>query len=124
MSKLKQYEIDALVSIIRRQVTEETKAKNKAKFSKAQEEMQTIVDEMDELEKKMDELRELKNKKGNALAKKLGKGVHWNNFTDDFSAVENVNYLIDVRNEIIVNQIDASADMQEFVKKLVEKYSK
>ena len=30
MSKLKQYEIDALVSIIRRQVTEETKAKNKA----------------------------------------------------------------------------------------------
>jgi len=71
MSKLKQYEIDALVSIIRRQVTEETKAKNKAKFSKAQEEMQTIV----------------------------------------------------VRNEIIVNQIDASADMQEFVKKLVKKYS-
>jgi len=104
MSKLKQYEIDALVSIIRRQVTEETKAKNKAKFSRAQEEMQTIVDEMDELEKKMDELRELKDKKGKALA-------------------ENVNYLIDVRNEIIVNQIDASADMQEFVKKLVKKYS-
>jgi len=124
MGKLKQYEIDALVSIIRRQVEEETKAKNEAKFSKAQEEMQKMVDEMDELEKKMDELRELKNKKGNALAKKLGKGVHWNNFTDEFSAVLNLTYLTDVRNEIIISQIDASADMQEFVKKMVEKYSK
>ena len=122
MGKLKQYEIDALVSMIGRQIKEETEAKNQVKFSKAKEEMQKMVDEMDELEKKMDELRGLKHKKGVELAKKLGKNVLWNNFIDEFSVIEKSNWL-EIRNEVIINQIDASADMQEFVKKLVKKYS-
>jgi hypothetical protein len=123
MGKLKQYEIDAIVSIIRNQIDEITEAKTEARFGKANAEMGKLEAEIDEMEKKVNELRKAKDKRGNEWAEKLGKDVHYNNWGNEFTTMERGDW-IRIRNEVIINQLDLTSDVDTFIKKIVEKYSK
>jgi FtsZ-binding cell division protein ZapB len=123
MGKLKQYEIDAIVSLIQRQISEITEAKNEIRFSKANAEMKKLEAEIDELEKKAYTLKEARDKRGRELAGKLGKDVKYNDWGNEFIVIEKSDYS-DIRDEVIINQLDLTSDVDTFIKKIIEKYSK
>ena len=123
MGKLKQYEIDAVVGTIIKQIKANTDGRNKTKFAKAKEEMAKLVVEVEAMEDKLEKLKKEKEIKGNQLASKLGEGVTWNNWMDEFSFYESTDF-ISIRNEVIINQLDVSSDVDVFIEKIVEKYSK
>ena len=123
MGKLKQYEIDAVVGTIIKQIESNADSKNKTKFAKAKEEMAKLVVEVEAMEDKLEKLKKEKEIKGNQLASKLGEGVTWNNWMDEFSFYESTDF-ISIRNEVIINQLDVSSDVDVFIEKIVEKYSK
>ena len=123
MGKLKQYEIDAVVGTIIKQIKANADGRNKTKFAKAKEEMAKLVVEVEAMEDKLEKLKKEKEIKGNQLASKLGEGVTWNNWMDEFSFYESTDS-ISIRNEVIINQLDVSSDVDVFIEKIVEKYSK
>ena len=123
MGKLKQYEIDAIVSIIRNQIDEITEAKTEARFGEANAEMQKLGDEIDEMEKKVDALRKAKDRRGEEWAKKLGKDVYYNSWGNEFTTTEKGSW-DGIRNEVIISQLDLTSDVDTFIKKIVDKYSK
>jgi len=123
MGKLKQYEIDAIVSIIRNQIDEITEAKTEARFGKANAEMKKLEDEIDELDAKINALRKAKDRRGEEWAKKLGKDVHYNSWGNEFTTIEKGSW-DSIRNEVIINQLDLTSDVDTFIKKIVDKYSK
>jgi hypothetical protein len=123
MGKLKQYEIDAIVSIIRNQIDEITEAKTEARFGEANAEMQKLGDEIDEMEKKVDALRKAKDRRGEEWVKKLGEDVHYNSWGNEFTTTEKGSW-DSIRNEVIISQLDLTSDVDTFIKKIVDKYSK
>lgn len=123
MGKLKQYEIDAIVSTITRQVDEAIEAKDKIRFSKANIEMEKLEAAIDALEKKVEAAKEARNKRGEKLAKELGEDVRYNSWIEGFSTTRTSDF-ISIRNEVIINQLDLTSDVDTFIKKIVEKYSK
>ena len=123
MGKLKQYEIDAVVGTIIKQIKANADGRNKTKFAKAKEEMAKLVVEVEAMEDKLEKLKKEKEIKGNQLASKLGEGVTWNNWADEFSFYQSTDF-ISIRNEVIINQLDVSSDVDVFIEKIVEKYSK
>ena len=57
MGKLKQYEIDAVVGTIIKQIESNADSKNKTKFAKAKEEMAKLVVEVEAMEDKLEKLK-------------------------------------------------------------------
>jgi hypothetical protein len=123
MGKLKQYEIDAIVSTITRQVNEAIEAKDKTRFSKANTEMEKLEAAIDALEKKVEVAKEARDKRGEKLAKELGEDVRYSSWMEGFSTTRTSDF-ISIRNEVIINQLDLTSDVDAFIKKIVEKYSK
>lgn len=125
MGKLKQYEIDAIVSTICNQIDEASIAKNQTKYGKANEEIYKLDVEIKEVNAKLQELYKARDKKVGELVKKLGEGVWWNSSTRSFTTTRSTNLLYNqIKNELIIFQIDDSKDIQSFIKEIVEKYSK
>lgn len=125
MGKLKQYEIEAIVSTICNQIDEASIANNQTKYSKANEEIYKLDAEVKEVNAKLQELYKARDKKVSELVKKLGEGVWWNSSTRSFTTTRSTNYLYHhIKNELIIFQIDDSKDVQSFIKEIVEKYSK
>jgi hypothetical protein len=125
MGKLKQYEIDAVVSTICNQIDEASIANNQTKYSKANKEIGELDAEIKEVNAKLQELYKVRDRKVSEWSKKLGKGVWWNSSTRSFTTTHSTSFLHSkIRNELIIFQIDDSNDIQSFIKEIVKKYSK
>ena len=125
MGKLKQYEIDAIVSTICNQIDEASITNNQTKYDKANKEIGELDAEIKEVNAKLQELYKAKDKKISEWSKKLGKGVWWNSSTRSFTTTRSTNLLYNqIKNELIIFQIDDSKDIQSFIKEIVKKYSK
>jgi hypothetical protein len=125
MGKLKQYEIDAIVSTICNQIDEASMTNNQTKYGKANKEIGELEAEIKETNAKLQELYKAKDKKVSELSKKLGKDVWWNSGTHSFTTTRSTSFLYSqIKNELIIFQIDDSNDIQSFIKEIVKKYSK
>ena len=125
MGKLKPYEIDAIVSTICTLIDEASIAKNKTKYSGANKEIRELEAEIKEANAKLQELYKARDKKVREWSEELGKDVWWNSSTHSFATTRSTNFLhSQIKNELIIFQIDDSKDIQSFIKEIVKKYSK
>lgn len=125
MGKLKPYEIDAIVSTICTLIDEASIAKNKTKYSEANKEIRELEAEIKEANAKLQELYKARDKKVREWSEELGKDVWWNSCTHSFATTRSTNFLhSQIKNELIIFQIDDSKDIQSFIKEIVKRYSK
>ena len=123
MSKLKQYEIDAIVSIIQNQIQETKRNERRDELSPAEAKIAKLIKQ----EKEAYAVASALAKKRLELTQQLGTelNAYYCTVTDRFIAkMTNRLGFIDIRNKIIISQINPDTNIEQVIKNIVEEYTK
>ena len=122
MSKLKSYEIDAIVYTIQNQIKEVNNNARRDELSPAEAKVAELVKQ----EKEAYAVASALGKKRLELAQQLGTelNAYYCNVKNRFvPIVDNTLNMFEIRNKLIISQINPDADIEQFIKNIVEEFT-
>ena len=123
MSKLKQYEIDAIVSIIQNQIQETKRNERRDELDPAEAKIAKLIKQ----EKEAHTVTLALAKKRQELTQQLGTELdafYCTNTNRFIAKMTNPLGFIDIRNKVIISQINPDTNIEQVIKNIVEEYIK
>ena len=123
MNKLKQYEIDAIVSSIQNQIQETKRSERRNELDPAEAKIAELIKQ----EKEAYAVASALAKKRQELTQQLGEELNafYCTTTNRFIArTPNVLGLLEIRNRLIISQINPNTNIEQFIKNIVEEFTK
>ena len=123
MSKLKSYEIDAIVYTIQNQIKEVNNNARRDELDPAEAKIAELIKQEKEVCAALDKLRKARQELSNELGKELN--AFYCTTTNQFIArTPNALGLLEIRNRLIISQINPNTDIEQFIKNIVEEFTK
>jgi ribosomal protein L9 len=123
MNKLKQYEIDAIVSSIQNQIQETKRSERRNELDPAEAKIAELIKQ----EKEAYAVASALAKKRQELTQQLGEELNafYCTTTNRFIAkMANPLGFIDIRNKVIISQINLDTNIEQVIKDIVTEYTK
>jgi hypothetical protein len=123
MSKLKSYEIDAIVYTIQNQIKEINNNARRDELDPAEAKIAELIKQEKEACAALDKLRKARQELSNELGKELN--AFYCTTTNRFIArTSNALGLLEIRNRLIISQINPDSNIEQFIKNIVEEFTK
>jgi hypothetical protein len=121
MGKLKQYEIEAIISTIYDQVLNTNKNKRRDEFTPAEAKLSKLIKQEKEAYAIAYKLSKKRQNLSNELSNELN--AYYCSVAEKFQPKQNLNRL-EIRNKLILSQISPDANIDQIIKDIVETYTK
>jgi len=122
MSKLKSYEIDAIVYTIQNQIKEVNNNARRDELDPAEAKIAELIKQETEAYAALDKLRKARQELSNELGKELN--AFYCTTTNRFIArTPNALGMLEIRNRLIISQISPDADIEQFIKDIVKEFT-
>ena len=123
MSKLKQYEIEAIISIIQNQIQETKRSERRDELDPAEAKIAKLIKQEREMSDALNKVTKAKQELIQQLGKELNAFYSYPtnrfiaNMTDPLG-------FSDIRNKVIISQINPDTNIEQVIKNIVEEYTK
>jgi hypothetical protein len=121
MGKLKQYEIEAIISAIHDQILDTNKNNRRDEFAPAETKLSKLIKQEKEAYAIASKLTEKRRNLSNELSNELD--AYYCNVKEKFQPRQNINRL-EIRNKLILSQISPDANIDQIIKDIVKTYTK
>jgi len=121
MGKLKQYEIEAIISTIYDQVLDANKNNRRDEFAPAEAKLSKLIKQEKEAYATATALSKKRHDLSNELSNELN--AYYCSVAEKFQPRQNIKHL-EIRNKLILSQISPDANIEQIIKDIVETYTK